>query len=171
MRHIRTIKIIGRNYELSVLVDENDYQTLNLGSYKWHRVIGQATTYVATSNKGKTLYLHRLITGLENASRSIYVDHIDHNGLNNSRDNLRITDNKGNQQNQRKHLSDQNHSCYKGVTKHSYNKSNPWIAHITLSGKIKHLGNYRTEEEAALSYNRAAIEHFGSMANLNIITP
>jgi len=41
------MNVIGHNYELSVLVDENDYQTFNLSSYKWRRIIGRTTTYVA----------------------------------------------------------------------------------------------------------------------------
>jgi len=164
------MKIIGRGYELSVLVDENDYRTLNLGSYKWRRIIGRTTTYVATYNKGKTLYLHRLIMGLSNAPRSVFVDHIDGNGLNNYKTNLRVTNNTGNQRNRHKSLSAKTSSTYKGIYYNNTNKeSKPWTAQITLSGKWKYLGCYKTQEEAALAYNNAAIEHFGQYANPNII--
>jgi hypothetical protein len=151
-------------------VDEKDYRTLNLGSYKWFRIIGRTTTYVATDNNGKTLYLHRLIMGLENASRSVCVDHRDHNGLNNSRTNLRVTDNRNNQRNRRKTLSAKTSSSYKGVCWDADKNKHPWVAYITLSdGKQKNLGCYRTEIEAARSYNKAAIKHYGTMAYLNVI--
>ncbi len=179
----REIKITGRNgtYELSVQVDEKDYQTLRLSDYHWHRIIGQSTTYIKTEKKGKTIYLHRLIMGLIEAPRSVYVDHIDGNGLNNSRTNLRVTDNRGNQRNGRKGLSEGFSSPYKGVCKiTSHKTSNPWQASITLPnagehicpdnkrrGKKKHLGHYRTEIEATRAYNKAAIELFGPMAQLN----
>ena len=183
MGTIREIKVIGLDYELSAYVDQEDYQTLDLGSYNWTPFIGHSTTYAKTYNKGKTILLHRLIMGLLDAPRSVYVDHIDHNGLNNSRDNLRVTDNKGNSHNARKRLSAKNTSNYKGVSFDPNNKTNPWRSHITLSedrtigtdkkwrSRPRYLGCYRTEEEAALSYNKAAIEYFGDMAYLNIIEP
>lgn len=169
MGAIREIKVIGQNYELSTYVDEEDYRTFDLGSYNWSRLIGHTTTYVKTYKNRKTVLLHRLIMGLENMASSIYVDHRDGNGLNNYRSNLRITDSKGNRYNSRKSLLGKRTSCYKGVRRSHNNKSNPWQAHITLSGKMKSLGCYRTEKEAALSYNKAALEHFGDMANLNNI--
>lgn len=59
-------------------------------------------------------------------------------------------------------------SKYKGV---SYlKKSNRWSANIYIDGKNKHLKSYKTEEEAALVYNRAASEYYGEFAVLNIIS-
>lgn len=165
------MKIIGRDYELSTYVDDDDYRTFDLGSYNWSRLIGHTTTYAKTYKNHKTLLLHRLITGLENSSGSILVDHIDHNGLNNYRTNLRVTDNSGNRHNSRKSLSDKYTSSYKGVRFNFDNNKNPWTAHITLSGKWKYLGCYRTQEEAAAAYNKAAIELFGPYAFLNVIEP
>ena len=166
----REIKLSGDN-NLFTIVDEDDYRTLRLWDYKWFRIIGRTTTYVASKKNGKTIYLHRLIMGLQNAPGSVYVDHIDHNGLNNYKTNLRATDNTGNQRNAHKRISARNSSTYKGITRHPDNKMNPWMARIYLSGKRKYLGCYKTEEEAALSYNKAAIEYFGDMAYLNIIRP
>ena len=180
------LPVIGKNYELSATVDEDDYRVLDLGSYKWHRLIGRHTTYVAATDKNrKIVYLHRLIMGLVDAPRSVYVDHIDGNGLNNSRTNLRVTDNRGNQRNSRKHLLAKGSSPYKGV---SYiptnNRTKPWMASITLSepaanprsdnkrrGKKRHLGCYQTQIEAARAYNIAAIALFGEYAKLNDIGP
>lgn len=164
---MRKITVIGRGYELSATVDEEDNRTFHLSDYKWSAIIGRNTTYVASKKNGKTIYLHRLIMGLLDSPRSVFVDHIDHNGLNNSRVNLRVTDNSRNQGNARKRLSAKTSSTYKGVCFSSDNKTNPWRAIIMLSGKSKHLGYYRTQKEAAWAYNQAAIELFGPYAHLN----
>lgn len=169
---------------MSTFVDDEDYRTLNLGSYNWNPIIGRNTTYAKTYKKGGTIYLHRLIMGLLDATRSVFVDHIDGNGLNNYRTNIRVTNNMGNQRNARKRLSAKTSSAYKGVTWNwTNNHAKPWMAYITLSerrslktdnksrGISKNLGYYRTQEEAATAYNSAAIELFGPMALLNIIRP
>lgn len=170
MGTIRELKIIGLDYELSAYVDQEDYRTLDLGSYNWSRLIGHTTTYAKTYKSHKTVLLHRLIMGLENAPKSVIVDHIDGNGLNNYRTNLRITDNRGNRLNSRKSLSDKYTSTYKGVYLDSKNKTNPWRVRAVLSGKDKHIGYYKTEQEAAIAYNQFALENYGTMAYLNIIT-
>ena len=168
---ILEIKLAGHN-NYSTIVEDEDYRAFNLWDYKWYPNISKSgTVYARAKKNGKQVFLHRLIMGLENAPRSDMVDHIDGNGLNNSRTNLRITDNSGNQHNRRKSLSAKYTSTYKGVKLCSNNKTNPWEAGINLSGKRKYLGCYRTQEEAALSYNKAAIEYFGDMAYLNIIRP
>lgn len=172
------IRLAGHD-GLLAFVDDEDYKTFDLGSYKWRRSIGHSTTYAKTDKKGKSILLHRLIMGLLDAPSSIYVDHKDHNGLNNYRTNLRVTDNKGNSHNARKRLSAKNTSTYKGVSFDPKNKTNPWRAHITLSedrrietdkkwhSRPRYLGCYRTQEEAAWAYNQAAIELFGPYAHLN----
>lgn len=165
------IKLAGHN-NYSTIVDEEDYWTFHLSDYKWYPNISKSgTVYARAKKNGKQVFLHRLILGLENGPTSVLVDHIDHIGLNNSRTNIRMTDNKGNARNRRKSLSAKTSSCYKGACFFPNNKSKPWKADIKLSGQNKHLGYYRTEIEAALSYNNAAIEHFGDMACLNVIDP
>lgn len=155
------MKLNGRK-DLSATVDENDYRTLNLSSYKWYPIPGKRTTYAYSHKKGKTIYLHRFIMGLENAPRSVFVDHIDHNGLNNSRTNIRVTNNSNNQRNSRKRLSAKCTSVYKGVSNSSHNKMKPWKATVSLT-----IGCYRTETEAAIAYNQAITKLFGPNALLN----
>lgn len=58
-------------------------------------------------------------------------------------------------------------SKYKGVGWHSQNKC--WRSYIKIDAKYKHLGLFKTEEEAALAYNKAAYEAWGEDAYLNII--
>ena len=152
---------------LSAIVDEKDYETLDLGSYKWRPLIGRTTVYAIAHKNRKTLYLHRLIMGLADAPRSVLVDHKDHNGLNNSRTNLRVTDKRGNKGNSRKPLSAKSASTYKGVSYMADKNIKPWLSRIKLSGKDKYIGSYRTEIEAARAYNKAAEKHFGTMAYIN----
>jgi len=161
------IRLSGRS-NLSTIVDKSDYIALSLGSYKWRQTTGQSTVYAYTSIKHKTIYLHRLIMGVENEPRSVCVDHIDHDGLNNTRENLRITNPQGNNRNTEKRRSKKTTSIYKGVRKDKRsNRLRPWIASIRLSGKQQYLGFFRTEVEAAQAYNQAATIHFGLFALLN----
>jgi len=165
------IKLSGNN-NLSTIVDEEDYWTFRLSDYRWLPTTnGSRAVYVRANKNGKQIILHRLIMGLLDSPRSVFVDHKDHNGLNNSRTNLRVTNNMGNQRNARKQLSAKNTSTHKGVSFDRNKKTNPWRAGIMLSGKAKYLGHYRTQEEAARSYNEAATKYYGTMAYLNIIEP
>ena len=68
------------------------------------------------------------------------IDHIDHNRLNNSMDNLRVVTNSHNQMN----------TNAKGYTWDKDAKK--WRALIMLNGKKKHLGRFATEEEARAAY-------------------
>lgn len=179
---MKRIVLAGGQYYATV--DDTDYDMVS--AHKWHTNRDQHTTYARSTikrpnNKQKTIYMHRMIMGLLNAPYNIYVDHIDGNGLNNCRNNLRITDSSGNQQNLRKRIPTKWTSIYKGVHYKGHSKSNPWVAQITIPkqpidgirpkgrGKVRWLGSYKTQEEAALAYNQAAIELFGPMAHLNTI--
>lgn len=98
---------------------------------------------------GKMILRHRLIAfcflGLEcineRKSGKDVIDHEDGDKLNNCVDNLRITDQKGNNEN--------NHIA-KGYTWHSRVKK--WQAQIRADGKNIHLGYFTTEEEAREAY-------------------
>lgn len=90
------------------------------------------------------------------------IDHIDGNGLNNCRANLRPANHSLNAMNTKKRLGTT--SKYKGVSKLSHGK---WKAQIYLNQKAFYLGCFNTEEEAALAYNQKAIILFGTYARLN----
>lgn len=99
--------------------------------------------------------LHRMIMGVTDPK--VLVDHIDGNGLNCRRENLRVTDHTGNACNAS--LRSDNTSGYKGV---GYNKkARKWVATIQKDGKRKHVGTFATPELAAEAYARAAEELHG----------
>lgn len=106
------------------------------------------------------LYLHR---ELLSARKGQEVDHVNHNGLDNRLENLRIVTRAQNMMNRR---SIHGVSQFKGVSWHE--KAKKWRANIRL-GRQQHLGFFSSEIEAALAYNKAARELFGPYALLNPI--
>lgn len=108
--------------------------------------------------------MHRLIM---NKPRGRLVDHRNCNPFDNRRQNLRAATNSQNQQNKKKTLSKCT-SKYKGVRLlKDTRRSKPWQANILAKKKMKFLGNYSTEIEAAKAYDRAAKKYYGDFARLN----
>lgn len=87
------------------------------------------------------------------------VDHIDGDGLNNTKTNLRIVSHKQNQQNIRPRVGVS--SKYKGVSWH--NQAQKWRAYL----RGRHLGLFEDETSAAIKYDREALKLFGQFAKLN----
>jgi hypothetical protein len=93
------------------------------------------------------------------------VDHINGNGLDCRRENLRLCTAKENAHN-RKPWAKAKISKFKGVTR--YHPRRPgWDAQICSDGKVLYLGHFATEEEAARAYDSAARDAFGDFALLN----
>lgn len=135
------------------LVDDEDYEKLL--KYKWYAHNNNGRFYVIGTGKIK---MHRKIL---NPPDDMYIDHIDHNGLNNQKSNLRLCNKSQNNQNlvsKRK---------YKGV----YYRGNRigYQSTIGYKGEQHYLGCFKSEIDAAKAYNDAAIKYFGDFANLNII--
>lgn len=152
----------------TALVDDEDYDYLM--QWKWHAK-KDAYTYYAGSNirlgvrHHKSISMHRIIM---NPPHGYLVDHIDHNGLNNQKSNLRICTKRQNRLNslKRKECA----TPYKGVMgKRRRTPKNPWRyrACIRVNGELIGLGNYNTPEEAARAYDMAAIKYYGEFALLN----
>jgi len=151
------------------LVDDADYEWIN--QLCWHALQpGSRRTFYATrtvrmgKGKRKREWMHRLILGLQpNDKRQ--CDHIDGNGLNNVRSNLRPCTNQQNHQSQRKWKAGT--SKYKGVWWRS--DVHKWQSYIRVNLKLIYLGYFDSEADAATAYNEAALKHFGEFALLNTI--
>ena len=144
------------------LVDDEDYNKIVSYPYKWAAMKRKNTCYAKARRlrSNSCILMHRFILGEENECQ---VDHIDHNGLNNCKSNLRLVDSSQQHMNQEKRKDTS--SIYKGV---SYIKAKKkWQATIKKDYKSKNLGCFDTEKEAALAYDVAAQELFGEYAKLN----
>lgn len=148
------------------LIDAADVEMVS--QHRWcasvdYRIDGSVrAVYAITSvpRKSAKLWLHRLFT---DAPDGLDVDHIDRDGLNNRRSNLRLATRAQNLQNQG--LRENNTSGFKGVNWHKLRQK--WRAYIQANGKRRHLGLYSTPEDAARAYNLAAIALHGDYARLN----
>jgi len=146
------------------LVDDSDYEYLN--QFKW--CAGKAynrDTYYAIRSKsinGKQTHIrmHRLIM---NAPNGMDVDHVDGDGLNNQRSNLRICTRSQNLRNQKSRVNSS--SKYLGVCWHK--RERKWRAGIRINKNTKYLGEFKTELEAAIIYNIAARKYYGEFARPN----
>jgi len=143
------------------LVDDEDYEYLN--QWKWYAHKNGNTYYVNRDVRHgryrEKISMHRFIM---NTPKKLQVDHIDHNGLNNQKNNLR---NCTRSQNQRNKIASLKSSKYLGVSK----RDNSYKAIITDNGKKYYLGTFHSEIEAAASYNEAAKKYHKEFANLNKI--
>ena len=151
-------KLIPLTQGRFAIVDAEDYEWLK--QYKWHTDKAQNTYYAVSQKNRKGFKMHRLITG---APKGLFVDHRDHNGFNNRRDNLRLCTNKENQQNKRPMRGKT--SRYKGV--HRCKSRKMFRAKIRHNGKQMHLGYFENEIDAAKAYDKKAREFFGEFAFLN----
>lgn len=114
----------------------------------------------------KFFTLHRAIgerVGIDVWDKSVKVDHIDGNPLNNHRSNLRAATGAQNRQNSAK--MSHNKSGYKGVGQ--YKGSRKFRATITAFNKREYIGSYDTAEEAARAWDKRAIELHGEFARTN----
>jgi hypothetical protein len=147
------------------LVDDEDFECLN--QFKWHAIKCPTTYYACRKDynketkKEKSLLMHRFILGLTDLK--IQGDHIDHNGLNNQRYNLRPSTGAQNARN--KKAIKGTSSDYKGV--YWCKAMNKWKATIKINQKSIHLGYFDDEIECAKAYDKKAIELFGEFAWLN----
>ena len=113
--------------------------------------------------------MHNEVAKLAGFSECEVVDHIDGNGMNNIRENLRPSSFSQNQGNRKK--TPGTSSRFKGVTwvKHKYRQC--WKATIKAYGESYFLGEFFNEEDAARAYDEAAIKIFGEFAVLNFPRP
>lgn len=109
------------------------------------------------------LQLHHLILG--KPQKGMVTDHINHNGLDNRKENLRFATYGQNATNTRSRKNSS--SQYLGVCWDK--KSQKWRAVVSHNGRGYHRGFFTCEHQAALAYNKKAIELHGEYANLNVV--
>lgn len=168
----KLIPVTGNNF---ALVDEQDYEELS--KYNWQLSHGYAQRHLTNAEceaRGigyKTcVRMHNEILGEKVGEQD--TDHINSNGLDNRRSNLRRCTTGQNCAWARKQLyygrpDRLTTSQYKGVSFRSDRKR--WTAYVGTGQKRQHLGCYATEEAAAAAYNRAARKTYGEFARLNEI--
>ncbi len=159
-------------------VDDEDYEWLN--QFKWDlRKCKHLYYAVRRLNKEKkVLQMHRQIL---NTPFNMIGEHKDGDGLNNQRYNIRNCTQAQNTRNRRGNLNST--SKYKGVSKiniqisrvlkngeikiYSYER---FLSQIIYNGKNKFLGTFKTEDDAAIAYNNAALKYHKEFARLNLIS-
>ena len=139
-----------------VIVDSADYEKLI--KHNWTATI--VTVYAVRIEKGKTIYMHNEIM---QPQAGLIIDHKDHNGLNNSRVNLRLATRSQNSCNRKKRAGCS--SKYIGVSMDK--KTGKWQAAIMIEGTRIFLGNFDNEIAAAMAYDKAAILYHKEFASLN----
>ncbi len=148
---------IALNKGFIALIDDQDLSVV--AGYKWYVREEPRNSYawrhvVLPNGKLSVRLMHNILTGWS------YVDHINGNGLDNRRCNLRQATNSLNQANKMKVRGT---SQFKGV----HGRMGKWTAQIKVQGRRRHLGSFGDEVDAAKAYDAAARESFGAFAALN----
>ena len=134
------MKIQLANNKGVVLVDKDDFNKVN--QYSWHIHRAGTKDYARAWINGKREYMHRLIMNGD------LIDHINGNGLDNRKCNLRLADKSLNAINSK--IRSDNSTGYRGVTFNK--KANKYMAEISRNGKRKYLGLFNTAKEAHRAY-------------------
>jgi len=152
------MKEIKLNHGYVAQVDDEDYEYIN--QWNWYISksgdVNYARRDIKVNGKQKHLWMHRVILKIPD---DMETDHIDRDGLNNQKGNLRTSTRAQNNINRKTWGK----SKYNGV---SYNRG--FIqSQINIDGVRTNLGRFKTEEEAAKRYDEMAEKYYGEYANLN----
>ncbi|MBA4183030.1 MAG: HNH endonuclease [Acidobacteria bacterium] len=158
--------ILNLSQNKIVLIDDEDFERVN--QFKWcylanYGASKHITGYAARSdytNGKKTIYLHKFLL---NPPVGLKVDHINGNGLDCRKENLRIATVAQNCFNRA--IAIDSTSGFKGVYWKPAHKK--FVASITVQGKQKHLGLFNSAVDAAMCYDRHARLYYGDFAAVN----
>ena len=138
--------------KIDVQIDDDDYEKIH--QYKWNiRKYGR-TSYAYACKNGVRILMHRLIM---NAEIGQIIDHIDGNGLNNLKSNLRFCTHKENMWNSRKRKD--NKSGHKGVFYNKYSKV--YLVQMIINKKNTNLGYFDNYDDAVNRYVTVAKQIHG----------
>lgn len=166
-------EIIFKN-GMKAFLDDEDFE--KFGGFNYHVMPHGNNFYARRGTYDPEIYakfkkghvghflMHREIMGITDPK--ISIDHIDGNGLNNQKSNLRICTHSQTMGNRNRNKNSNNK--FKGVCFRK-DKGNVFYASIGINGIRKHIGSYESEIEAALAYNVAASFAFREFARLNKI--
>lgn len=159
------------------IVDDEDFDYLNQFCWRAQKPSGKRTyelwhaftaLSVGHSKKQVVVGMHRVVIArmtddpLFLVHTAIYTDHINSDGLDNRRSNLRKCSNTENQINKR--VQGNNTTGYKGVTR----QGDKYVVRFTVPAKGRVFGGtFINPIDAARKYNQMAVEHFGKFALLN----
>lgn len=153
---MKILRIDSPKYGLiNILLDDEDYKKIekDFNNLNWTITKNRNKFYVQKRVNGKNIYLHRYIM---NCPKGKYVDHINHNTLDNRKQNLRITNNADNLRNGEIRVN--NKTGVKGV--YFDNKRNKYVANIKVNYKGIFLGRFDTLEEAQKIRKEAEIKYW-----------
>lgn len=161
---MKRIRISSGHY---AIVDDIDYPLVS--KYTWTLSKSGNRLYAITTkrrtpikySKRDTIYLHRLIMNVSGWHNC--VDHINGDGLDCRRSNIRLCTRGQNAMNLKIRVD--NSSGYKGVYFNQQRKK--YAAQIQIDKKTKFLGLFHTKEEAAEKYNEYALMYYGEFSSIN----
>lgn len=162
------IEVFSKGEKFICLIDKEDYPRVKHFRWTLSGVTKKnRTRYLRTHphrvgpSEGWVLILHHLILSFPEGKQ---IDHINRNGLDNRKSNLREATHLENARN--KVYERKANSGFLGVVPNK-SKKRPWKVYISHFKQSIYLGSYETKEEAALAYDRKAIELRGEFAVLN----
>lgn len=142
------------------LCDDEDYPMLS--RYTWRESKQGPCLYAQCAIHSMGVSMHKLVMGTPPRNNyNLCIDHINHNELDNRKCNLRWVSLAANAQNKR---GGKTRSKYMGVNPMLSGK---WQSKITRNKVKYHLGNFKTEEEAARAYDTKCVELDGDHAFVN----
>lgn len=157
---IPNTRLIRLTQGMFAIIDEEYYESVS--KYIWYAIKDKNTyyarSYILSNSNRIPIRLHNFIM---NSTKM--VDHINGNGLDNRRGNLRFCTNMENMQNSKPMRGKS--SKYKGVS--LFTRYGKFAAQIRVSGVPTVIGYYDDEIDAAIAYDNKAKEVFKEFARLN----